>query len=224
MGRWCGQQSWQRGCPSQNPCPLAQCHRAPGTLVGTALTGHILAFLQGPLSPGSRGVYRPGAVLGGLPGRDPLYPGPLCHANGLAFTRARQGMIPLGSPKLWTTHLGGLAGQCPPCGRGQVCLEGSPARRPAGARASHQWGPQGHSGPCSGFGELSSPSSRMWLLLPVETSGQEGRLPSWERGALAGELWACEFASLQGSVQTPTCSPPGTSGFPGQQAIRRRGG
>lgn len=34
--------------PSQNP-PFAQCHR-PNTLVATALPGHILTFIQGPLA------------------------------------------------------------------------------------------------------------------------------------------------------------------------------
>lgn len=45
----CGGWSQGRGRPLPETFPIAQCLR-PDTVLGTALPGHILTFLQGPLA------------------------------------------------------------------------------------------------------------------------------------------------------------------------------
>lgn len=136
-----------------------------------------------------------------------LHPGQAgCDPSGVSHTRDTE------SP-------GGLTGQRPLVGEagrawwvraGLSWGAGSPAHGSAGAPAAPP-PPQGIWAPAL----ASSPPQA-----PRKPLGGRVRSAPQEHGALAGELWACMLASSRGSVQTPTCFPPRTGGFPVRGAGR----
>lgn len=113
----CGGWSQGRGRPLPETFPMAQCLR-PDPVLGTALPGHILTFLQGPLA---RSVL--GGGCGWVPRAGTSWPTnalDVFWCTGLGVSRrgvisnqdhlsrvnclhhglvARQGMVPLGPPK-----------------------------------------------------------------------------------------------------------------------------